>query len=517
MAIQLELGLDVIRSYRRLSYTPWHALAEFVDNSTQAYFNNREILDANFSRSDGRLEVAIVYDREKDLVRISDNSIGMSWDELAHALRVGAPPANTSGRSKFGLGLKTAACWLGNKWSVRTKKLGESVEHTALVDVETVAGGQRDLPSSTKENQDPSQHYTVVEITQLHRRFHGKTLSKIKQFLGSMYRQDIRSGILDLLWQGVRLDWQDSDERFVMAADGSRYKKTFEFEVNGKRVTGWVGVLDFGHSGRSNAGFSILHAGRVVKGWPESWRPEEIFGQIEGSNDLINQRITGEINLDAFEVSHTKDDILWLGDEEAEVQRELKKACSQYLAVARDRRRRDSRGTGGPSDLEVKTALSELQNELSSAELADVINLEVVPPPEVVKKSLEPVLASVARREPAFGGQVGSIQIAGFLVADGSPNDPYVAVDSTEDNRVVIAVNMRHPYLEEISGAEGMLNYLRHCTYDAVAEWEARHKTSAIDPDTIKALKDRLLRLPSQIEVRSAQSEDTAMEESAGL
>ena len=38
---QLVLGLDVIRSYKRLSYTIWHAIAEFIDNSTQSYFNNR--------------------------------------------------------------------------------------------------------------------------------------------------------------------------------------------------------------------------------------------------------------------------------------------------------------------------------------------------------------------------------------------------------------------------------------------------------------------------------------------
>ena len=37
-SIQLELGLQVIQSYRRLSYTAWHAIAELVDNSTQSYF-----------------------------------------------------------------------------------------------------------------------------------------------------------------------------------------------------------------------------------------------------------------------------------------------------------------------------------------------------------------------------------------------------------------------------------------------------------------------------------------------
>jgi hypothetical protein len=47
-----------------------------------------------------------------------------------------------------------------------------------------------------------------------------------------------------------------------------------------------------------------------------------------------------------------------------------------------------------------------------------------------------------------------------------------------------------------------MLNYLRQCTYDAIAEWRARHKADDLDPDTIKLLKDDLMRLPSQIELR---------------
>lgn len=150
MGIQLELGLNTIQSYKRLSYTPWHALAEFVDNSTQSYFNNQATLDQAFGENREKLDVSIIYDRDNDLIRISDNSIGMSEAELRHALRVGARPANASGRSQFGMGLKTAACWLGNQWTVRTKKLGEETEYTVTVDVEKVASGDNDLPTKQR-------------------------------------------------------------------------------------------------------------------------------------------------------------------------------------------------------------------------------------------------------------------------------------------------------------------------------------------------------------------------------
>jgi hypothetical protein len=45
------------------------------------------------------------------------------------------------------------------------------------------------------------------------------------------------------------------------------------------------------------------------------------------------------------------------------------------------------------------------------------------------------------------------------------------------------------------------LNYLRHCTYDAIAEWQARQKARRLDPNTIKLLKDKLLRIPLDIDM----------------
>ncbi|MYJ57682.1 MAG: hypothetical protein F4088_01995, partial [Chloroflexi bacterium] len=178
MTVQLELGLEVIRSYKRLSYTIWHALAEFVDNSTQSYFNNRPDLDAAFEREGRKLEVDIVYDRERGLFRISDNAMGMSLAELTYGLRVGAPPAVDDGRSKYGMGMKTAACWIGDNWSVRTKKMGEPSEHRIDVDVEAVASGENLLPYSEVADRDPNDHYTIIEISNHHKEFRGRTLSK---------------------------------------------------------------------------------------------------------------------------------------------------------------------------------------------------------------------------------------------------------------------------------------------------------------------------------------------------
>jgi hypothetical protein len=46
---------------------------------------------------------------------------------------------------------------------------------------------------------------------------------------------------------------------------------------------------------------------------------------------------------------------------------------------------------------------------------------------------------------------------------------------------------------------EAILTYLRQCVYDAIAESQCRRLRATIESNTIKALKDRLLRLPSAL------------------
>ena len=110
--MQVHIGPEIVRSYKRLSYTYWHALAEFVDNSIQSYFNNRLALDYAYSKSGQKLKVEISYGRAGGYLKIRDDAMGMSEEEIRESLRIGQPPQNTSGLSEFGMGLKTAACLL---------------------------------------------------------------------------------------------------------------------------------------------------------------------------------------------------------------------------------------------------------------------------------------------------------------------------------------------------------------------------------------------------------------------
>ena len=211
------------------------------------------------------------------------------------------------------MGMKTASFWIGKKWSILTKKLGETEAHEVVIDVEKITSSKdMNLFYRAIPNQDPEKHFTIVEVSEHYRKFHGRTLGKIADFLRSMYRKDIEASKCTM-WRGTELTWEGFDSRLMTAADGSLYKKEFFFDVNGKVIMGWVGHSEARGGRPVEAGFSVIQAKRVIHGWPEAWRPTTIYGPF-GTNDLVNQRLVGELELDGFEVSHTKDSIQWRGE-----------------------------------------------------------------------------------------------------------------------------------------------------------------------------------------------------------
>lgn len=497
-SIKLELGNNFIRSYQRLAYTPWHALAEFVDNSTQSFANNEAKLRDVAEKGAPPLEVSIVYDRNKDFIRISDNAMGMALDELQMALHLGHPPTIATGRSQFGMGLKTAAFWLGSQWTITTKKLHETVEHRVTVEMDRVAGGDLNLPHSTTENRPGNLHYTIVEVKKLHRKFVGRRLGLIKDFLRSMYRQDFRDGTLRLEWAGVPLSWDEKIE-YATGAEGE-YRKDFAFDINGKLVEGEVGILAKGS--RAMAGFSILHRGRVVRGWPDSWRPEAIYGQLQGSNDLVNQRITGELYVRDFDVSHTKDNILWTEDEEDK----LADLAKDFIQAAKNLRFRRRDDLPGPTDAELQVAVDEIRNEMTSPEFIDQLNVTPVPPPELAVQVTRPLIDAGAAAEPIIEanldlGDGTKLRFELVISADASPNDPYFVSDTANASKVLVVVNRRHPHWAQLAGSVGAANFLRHCLYDAVAEWKCRRAKVKLEPNTLLLIKDDLLRVADLIQM----------------
>lgn len=503
--MKFEIENSVIASYKRLSYDAWYAFAEFVDNSTQAYFDNLEILDEIYATEGRGLCVEIEYSAGDDLITIKDNSIGMNEADLIRAFKVGQPPENPTGRSKYGLGMKTAACWFGNKWSISTKKLGEDNSFRVSIDVNNIAEKTGDViltPEVTPAQ--VNEHYTILTITDLNRKLAGKTLWKIKDYLSSIYRFDIQDGI-EIKWRGTPLTWKGYEDELHINEEGLKIKKMFEFEINGKRVDGWVGVLGKGFGSRKKAGFSIIQNRRVIN---SGYKPTSIYGEQEdGGNDLINQRVVGELFLNQFAVSHTKDKIVWEDDEENLLDVKLGEFCKEAREFALT-----LRFNREPSELIAKfkeETISTLSSELKSSEVNNYIGA-VQPYPEKIiaasfSKSFKAVQEEIQPTLEATIGSNGDAILISVFFSEKSEFEPYVLTETTfDDNRVIIVINMLHPHVQEMSNAESLTNFVRHCIYDGVAEWKAIKLRGNIQPHTVKFLKDGLLRIPFEIGKKKA-------------
>jgi hypothetical protein len=511
--MEFKLDSGIVFSYKRLSYQPWYAFAEFVDNSTQAYFDNEGELKQQFIKDgSASLKVTIFYDPKRKLITIEDNSMGMNEDELQHALTLGLKPLNPKGRSKYGLGMKTAAFWFGDDWLIKTSKLGDDKAHTVKLSLQEIGTQFHDTSvqlNHVAEPELPERHYTRIEISNLNRQLHPNTLRKIKDYLRSIYRLDFKSYGLQLFWQKDLLSWDDFSDRLYKAEDGSSYKKEFDFVLsNTKRVHGWVGILGDGHRGRKNVGFSIIKATRVIQGWPSAFKPSLIFGDDEdGVNDLVNQRIVGELYLDDFEVSHTKDAIVWLENELEELNEALASECEEVVYLAKTLRVRADKSAPQPP---IKhEAITVVASEIKSGEFKDFL-ISTQPPEEEVLKSAYNRYKKHAKEglSPDINIEIGigngKIKVLVYFV-EKSPFDPYVVIDAlAEADTVIVIINALHPHYLEMTNSETLANFIRHCIYDGVAEWKAIKLINEIQPHTVKNLKDGLLRVPFTIKQNMA-------------
>src|SRR5207237_4652856 len=86
------------------------------------------------------------------------------------------------------------------------------------------------------------------------------------------------------------------------------WKKDIDFDFGlGLRAHGFAALRETAST--SEAGFALFRRERLIIGSAdEGYRPETIFGK---SNSYRYQRLFGELHLEGFEVSHTKDGFRW--------------------------------------------------------------------------------------------------------------------------------------------------------------------------------------------------------------
>lgn len=324
--IQPQAG--VIGVFSRLNYKPWYAIAEFVDNSTQSFYSHQEHLA---KQGVSKLHVNITYDN--DILTISDNAYGMEFEDFSRAVKIDSPPSNKNGRHEFGMGLKTAASWFGNIWSVRSTQLNSENEYFTEINIPELRNKNINSVPIRETKVALTSHGTTIIIRDITKKIgSSRTKSKIKDLLKSMYRRDLNNGLVHITYDDETLHYDDHE---CLLFRDRRWRQDidfyFDFDGTTHHVTGFVGIL--AHGGFGRAGFALFRRNRVVIGGDDfNYKPEEIFGQAQST---IAHKLFGEINLEDFPINQAKDGFVWDDGLEEQFIKELKQHIREYIEIAK--------------------------------------------------------------------------------------------------------------------------------------------------------------------------------------
>ena len=508
--IDIRPAVSVYATYRRLSYKPWYAIAEFVDNSTQNYFDHKVELKSAYERDKriDRLRVEVSYDSEHNTLSIVDNAHGMEIDELTRAVVLDSPPPDISGRCEFGMGLKTAACWFGTTWTIRTSRLGSNREYMVRVHVPELVESQRENIVVGIAAATPESHYTDIRIEGLYKPIRGRTLGRVKDQLGSMYREDIRSREVEILWNGDPISFEESHflEEDLGNSVKNVWRKDFTLDVpwqsEGKTLgaRGWVGVRTPGS--QRDAGFALLRRGRVIVGGPrEGYKPAEIFGQ---GNTFRSQRLVGEISMDAWPVTQAKDAFDWSGGLEDDFIDELKRVCHDYMEKAEGYRERDKPITQPVMELVSEPTRQVFADKRFGEAVEQEISFPDPPATEESKRADTAKLQVVSDGPVLYRLDVGTQEwIFRLHWQDKLSEAHWMQIEVAQDNEIDVFLNTAHPFFASYLNNRDSLELLQKFVLSlALAERMAHHISSngLISPGDFRMFMNKVLRRAGEIE-----------------
>lgn len=329
--LNIQPAASILNVFSRLSYKPWYALAEFVDNSTQSYISHADILDKvpEFDK----LVVSIRYNTVNNTLTISDNAYGMEFDRFRDAILLDSRNDTQSGRNEFGMGLKTAASWFGNVWRVTSTQYGSINRYSATVDIPKLKEYSMNSVRIRRDYVSEATHGTEVVIEQVTKKITGpRTIVKIRDLLSSMYRRDINSRNIEIWFNDEPIVFEDYP--ILMNFRDKRWRKELDFDIsfggNIYRVTGFVAIMNPGSFPKS--GFALFRQDRVIVGGTDNnYKPSQIFGQVQSQRSL---KLFGELNMNDFPVNQAKDGFIWDDGLEDVFVSTLKDNIQEYIEIA---------------------------------------------------------------------------------------------------------------------------------------------------------------------------------------
>ena len=331
MELNIQPQASILNVFSRLSYKPWYAIAEFVDNSTQSYISHSKELLAipGFDK----LIVNVKYDVDSNMLTIIDNAYGMEIDRFKDAILLDSKNEFQSGRNEFGMGLKTAASWFGKVWKVTSTQYGSKNKYTATVDIPMLSKLNLQNTKIYRDDVAADTHGTEIIIEQVTKKITGsRTIGKIRDLLSSMYRRDINNRNIEIWFNDEPISFEEYP--ILTNFRGKSWKKELDFIVGfdgqSYHVTGFVAIMNPGSFPK--AGFALFRQDRVVIGGTDSnYKPPQIFGQAQSQKSL---KLFGELNMNDFPVNQAKDGFIWDDGLEDAFIDALKNNIQEYIEIA---------------------------------------------------------------------------------------------------------------------------------------------------------------------------------------
>ena len=262
-----------------------------------------------------RVDIDFEWDENTNqatVITVTDNAGGIDADNYTKAFKLANTPDNNEGLNEFGMGLKTAALWLGNEWNVKTSAFGETVSRSITFDLNKVLADSLTKLVVKAEEAEATEHYTTIRIASpTPKSPTKKALDKIRTELSSIYRKSLRQNEADIYVDGVKLTFEESEILTAPSVKDPKgpaiyWRKDIDFKFGKYRATGFIGILKDINSTKN--GFVLLRRGRVVYGAETDGRyfPKSLSGS---TGTFRYKRIFGELELEGFAVSFNKNDL----------------------------------------------------------------------------------------------------------------------------------------------------------------------------------------------------------------
>jgi hypothetical protein len=378
LTVSIRPQVTVLSVLKHLEYETWFALAEFIDNAIDSFTKKMAILK-DLEGDNFVLEVKVEISDSENKITIRDNAGGIAEEDYLRAFRAAEIPPDNSGLSQFGMGMKSAACWFADKWTVTSTAIGEPKIKKVTFDMLKIFEDKLEELVVDIKPCNKYHHYTIVELFDVNRIPRRKGVAKVKDHLRSIYREFIRKGSLKLYFNNEELNFEDPSILNFPRYDKPEsepifWKKEIDFEIDKDlSVHGFVAIREKGST--SEAGFALFHRGRVIEGsFDSGFRPDFIFGT---TNSYRYQRVFGELHLEGFNVNFTKKGIQW--DENLDVfLRTLRDdISSKEFPLLQQAENYRARGTEkdykGAANKALNDAIKDFQEKVPQA-VADVVN-----------------------------------------------------------------------------------------------------------------------------------------------